>query len=201
MHCKTFLILILILPLYLAAHQPAPEPSFELRVDTKVELASVLLNYAYWDYYGKFRTPGYAYYNNMKAHFDPYRDHPSIQWFDSVSTNWNLGDPIYVVLWYDSLPMKQTIPFPLHATSQIDTITVQEYIARLNQFALDAGFEAYWEDNKPWHDSVINQLSTSADYPAYMKLLEDFYGDHKEQYTFLLAPLFNGVSFGPQVPN
>jgi hypothetical protein len=198
---KSILLLALFVPIILSAQQSQEEPSFELRVDPKIELASIVLNYAYWDYYGKFRTPDYTYYNNMKAHFDRYQDHSTIQWFDSVSTNWNLGDPVYVVLWYDSLPMKQTVPFPLHPTSQIDTIMVREYISRLNDFAEDSDFEGYWEGNKPWHDSVIQKLSETADYAAYMKILEDFYGDRKEQYTFLLAPLFNGVSFGPQVPD
>lgn len=201
MKLKVFCILIILVPHLLLAQQSQKEPNFELKVDPKIELLTILMNYSYWDYFGKFKTTEYKYYNNMKAHFDKFSKHPSIEWYNEASQNWNFDDPASVILWYDSLPLKQVVPFPLHSTSQIDTIVVKEFIEKLNQFAEDTDFKSFWKKNNPWHDSIIQDLKHSENYTNYLGQMESFYGEKKDKYVFILSPLFNGISFGPQVKN
>ena len=174
---------------------------FEIKIDPKIELVTTLLNYSYWDLYEKFKTKEFKYYNNLKKHFDKYKDHTTIKWFDKASRNWNLGDPVYAVLWYDKIPLKQKVPFPLIATSQINTTMVKVFIEKLNQFAKDTAFNKFWKENKVIYNNMINKIIDALPYRNYIKKFEDFYGEKKDKYTFILAPLFNGLSLGPLVKN
>jgi len=194
-----FILLIVLITNLLFAQNNQKNINFELKIEPKIELLTVLLNYSYWDYFGKFKSTKYEYYNNVKAHFDKYKEHPSIKWFNKASKNWNLDDPASLILWFDGIPLKQNIPFPLHATSQVDTNEAKQFIEKLNQFAEDTNFKQFWENNEATYASMLNKIKSSIPYENNIKLMEDFYGEIKGKFIFVLAPLINGASFGPQV--
>lgn len=171
---------------------------FEISIEPKMELLTIVLNYAKWPYCGNFRDTSYAYYKDMCKHFDKYNEHETIKWFKTASENWNLDDPYTAMLWFSGSPLKQTLSFPLHPTCQIDTSDMLEFVARLNQFADDADFQGYWTSSEKVRQAMINEIKKSLPYEQYTKLLEDFYGEVKSKFRFILAPLMNGASFGPQ---
>jgi len=201
MKIKTCFFLLILIPNLLLGQKNQKEPKFEIKIEPKMELLSILLNYSYWDYFGKFKSTEYEYYNNMKAHFDKYKEHPTVKWYDNVSKNWNADDPATIILWYGGIPLKQKVPFPLHATSKIDTVMVKVFVEKLNQFAEDTDFMQFWEANKGIYEKMLNRIKPLLPYEDYIKILEDFYGDSEKQFVFILAPVFNGYSFGPQVKN
>lgn len=197
---KNAILIALTLAFFVTSHAQN-KPKFEVKINPEMELLSIVLNYSYWDYFGKFKTTEYEYYNNMKAHFDKYKNHSTIQWFDDISKNWNADDPSTVIQWYEGIPLKQKVPFPLHASSQIDTVTVKIFIEKLNLFAEETKFWQFWEDNKNVYKKMQNKIDHLLPYDTYIKKLEQFYGEYDKQFVFILAPLFNGYGFGPQVIN
>lgn len=173
--------------------------NFEIKIDPRLELLSIVLNFADWPYIGKF-TQSHPYYQNMLAHFTPYQDHPAVQWIKQAGENWNLDDPATSILWVSDPPNMQIIhPYPLHPTSQISIPDFEKTIQLLNQFATDTNFIEFWQKNKSLYATYENEIKSLLPYQNHIQLMIDFYGEEKAYFKVFPAPLFNGASFGPQL--
>lgn len=201
---KTILPLCLALCLIFAAAcnttDQTNSSAFEIKVDPRIELLSILLNYSDWPYFGKFDDTTYGYYRDVREHFDSFKDHPAVAWFNQASENWNLDDPATVMLWLSPPPdMKLVNPFPLHPTSKMDTSDVKALAEMLNRFAKDTDFESFWQSHQSFYHDYVNTIKDVVPFDSLINIMTAFYNEDKSHFVYIVAPLFNRVSFGPQL--
>lgn len=198
---KTKIILFLILvSLTLQVSSQQLNEKITIKVDPRIELLSIFLSYTDWPFFGKFKDSTYVYYQKVQQHFDKYKDHPTIAWFEKASENWNLDDPPTLMLWVSDPPnMKQKYPYPLHPTCQLDTVEFQSLIKKLNEFADDTKFIDFWNENKGFYSQLEKDIKEIVPYDNFVHLMMNFYGEDKASYIFIPAPMFKWVSFGPQL--
>jgi hypothetical protein len=104
------------------------------------------------------------------------------------------------MLWVSNPPnMKQIHPYPLHPTCQLDTTEFQTLIRKLNEYAEDSKFIDFWNENLDFYVKIEKNISDLVPYNEYIKLISDFYGETKNMFVIIPAPLFKRVSFGPQL--
>jgi len=173
---------------------------FIIKVDPRIELLSIVMNYSEWPYYGKFTDSTYLYYKRVKKHFDKYKNHPAVKWFDKQGVDWNLDDPVTIMLWASNPSnMKIIHPFPLHPTSQMDTNDVKRTIDLLNQFAEVSGFEKFWQENQEYYQEYEQELVDLLPFEKYTNKMIKFFNEDKARFIFIPAPMLDRVSFGPQL--
>lgn len=199
MRTKIIVLFILLALIYNSSAQEINK-NFQIKIDPRIELLSIFLSYTDWTYFGKFEDSSYVYYQRVKDHFDKYKDHPSITWFEKTSENWNLDDPATLLLWVSNPPnMSQIHTYPLHPTCQLDTIEFQSLIEKLNEYADDTKFVDFWNENQDLYYQFEKDIKELVPYDKFVQLMMDFYGEDKAQFTFIPAPMFKWVSFGPQL--
>lgn len=199
-HIYRILVLCCISASFFHSPSIAQTPQFSLSVDPRIELLSIVLHYSEWPYFGKFDRPDYDYYNDMQQHFDAFKDHEAIKWFNEAGANWNLDDPATVMLWLSPPPnMKIVHPFPLHPTSQMDTTDLQATVDMLNKFVDDTNFMEFWARHKPLYRQLEDDTRNIVPYEKLTSLMMEYYNEEKARFVFILAPLFDRVSFGPQL--
>ena len=71
-----FLMILLVLSFQVRSQENNKTKSFEIVIDSRIELLSIFLSYSSWEYFGKFDDTTYIYYQKVKAHFDKFKDHP-----------------------------------------------------------------------------------------------------------------------------
>ncbi len=194
----TILFIICIQSFYVTSQEL--NKNFEIEIDPRIELLSIFLSYTDWPYFGKFEDSTYQYYQKVQAHFDKYKDHPNLAWFEKASENWNLDDLPTLILWVSNPPeMEQVHPYPLHPSCQLDTIEFQTLIMKLNEYAKDTKFIDFWNENQGFYSQCEKVIKEQLPYMMYVQLMMDFYGEHKGQFKFIPAPMFKWFSCGPQL--
>lgn len=179
--------------------KPAGE-QFKISVDPRIELLTIVMNYSEWDYYGKFKDSTYSYFSRVKSHFDEFKDHEAVKWFNEEGSDWNLDDPPTIMLWVSDPPnMKFIHPFPLHPTSQMDSNDAKKTIALLNKFAEDSDFGQFWQANQSFYKEYAADLKGILPFEKYTGMMCDFFKEEKAEFIFIPAPLINRASFGPQL--
>jgi hypothetical protein len=177
-----------------------PGPLFQIGVDPRIELVSIVLHLSEWDYFGKFETEGYRYAEEVERHFGRFRDHPAVTWFNVEGENWNLDDPVSAMLWL-SPPPAMTInrPLPLHPTCQISEDQFRQTVELLNRFAEESDFNGFWESHQDFYRSFTATTRSQLPFEDHLRLMMSFFGESKSRFVFILAPMINGASFGPQL--
>jgi hypothetical protein len=177
-----------------------PAPLFHIGVDPRIELVSIVLHFSEWDYFGKFEARDYRYAADVERHFGPFRDHPAVTWFNEEGENWNLDDPVSAMLWL-SPPPAMTIdrPLPLHPTCQISEDQFRKTVDLLNRFAEDSDFMGFWESHRGFYDSLASRIGAQLPFEDHLRLMMEFFGETRSRFVFVLAPMINGASFGPQL--
>ena len=193
------LIVILCVILFSETSAQTKKFDFQVEIDPRIELISIILHYSEWPYHGKFQDTNYGYFERVKKHFDSFKDHEAIEWFNKKGENWNLDDPTTLMLWLSNPPKMEIIqPLPLHPTCQMDTIMFKKTIAIVNKFAEDSDFMKFWKENESFYKSIEKQIIDLHPYNEYFKLLERFYGETKTAYRIVPALMLNNFCSGPQ---
>ena len=141
------------------------------------------------------------YSNNVESYFDDFADHPAVRYIDSLWGNGLSHDAQPTILLYHSDPpeLTQLITYSNYLLNRAyGEAPIQRMIALLRQFYNDSDFETFWNDHINFYTTMENQVKTALSDDDYISMLEDFYGETKNSYNIIPAPL-SGHGYGPQV--
>jgi hypothetical protein len=173
-------------------------------VDPRIELFNVIL------YLGDFRgfagntpltTLASPYLDGIEAAFGHFRGHPVVRHYEAMAERgfW-LGHPASAMLHLTDPPhLAERIP--------VNAFTVQmaggrepldTFLAQARPFAAESGFMDWFRGQAALHARLVAAYRNRLEW-NYVQDLVDYYGDRRESYTLILAPLSHGGGFGPRV--
>lgn len=184
---------------------PAAAPEVEVRVDPRVELASVV-----------FRLAGHPEYNQGKLeryveetddHFGPFRDHEAVRMARrlrrarGISYDACMSLAVHLDLDDDGETFAERIPFDPRPDSLERRWTVGEaraFLAALNDFAAASDFRAFFDRHRDLYDAAEGRLAALLDESAHLEWFETFFGERPGGRFRLVLGLLNGpMNYGP----
>ena len=77
---------------------------------------------------------------------------------------------------------------------------LNDFRAALVEFILESDFNNFFHSHSDYYNILIkNAEKTLQNKFTYKEILEEFYGELKNSYNLILAPLLKGGGYGPQV--
>jgi len=184
--------------------------SLTIRVDPRIELLSVI---QWLSNYGKiFRilTPYDSQYKSaMLAHFSSLKKHEAVLLLNEIISRpmsvdyppFAFGAPIEVML--HLMPDFTLNPAIFSNAFLVKRAGGEKMLQRLKKslrrFYQDSRFQAFFEECRPIYEQIVRNNVAAAGEKDYIGELEAFYGMKQGSYTFILAPLYAGVGFGPNI--
>lgn len=175
---------------------------FDIKVDPRIELLAIIQSFTDWPRVGAFTTLSFGYYEDVKTYFEPYRDHPSVQWFNkNLQGGWSYDAPPTAMLHLSSPPeVKIVLPFTKSLIQRGDgRENLDKMIHLMNQFIKDSNFMEFWERQQPFYEEFVKRVKELLPFDKYANLMMDFYGERKANFVFIPVPLFHGGGYGAQI--
>lgn len=182
----------------------ASAPEAVVTLDARIELFNVIL------YLSEFRgfggnTPltrlSFPYLDDVEARFGAFRGHPVVRQYETMAEHgfWLTHPP--------SAMLHLTQPPRLTERIPINDFTVRmaggrapldAFLAEARRFAAETEFMDWFDGRAPFHERIASRYRDRMEWD-YVQDLVDYYGDRRERYTLILAPLSHGGGFGPRV--
>jgi hypothetical protein len=195
----------LLLIAYLScAGTPQEEPrQLEIEVDPRIELlAAVQLLSGYNDRYGLLTRYEFEYKSDMQEYFEPYRDHPVVELFDSMSARGFSFDAPPAAMLHVSHPPE--LAPQVEFTEEIvvragGAEQLAAFLDGLRNFATTSDFMTFFASQVPAIAEMVDRTEALAEGEDYIATLESYYGMRQNSYHIVLAPLFHHGGYGPKV--
>jgi hypothetical protein len=185
------------------AQSDGPQPGLNVVVDPRIELLSVVQILSSYDQHtGLITKQSFAYKQDILNTFGQYRSHRAIKVFDRMSRNGFSFDAPPAVMLYLTPPPELAVHTPLTAyllERAGGEKKLGEFIAALREFAVEADFMSFYEQQQPFYDQIVANVSGMLSGTAELEAMEDYYGMQQHSYNIVLTPLFHAGGFGPSV--
>ncbi|UCD76462.1 MAG: DUF4932 domain-containing protein [Phycisphaerales bacterium] len=194
---------ILILMICGAAEAAAPVPSAVIvEVDPRIELlAAVQCLSDYDEWTGLLTRKEFSYKNQMKEHFEPYKDHPVVKLFGEMAhAGFAFDAPVAAILHHGPPPeLAQTVECDDELARRAGgRERLEKFFEELRDFAVQSSFVEFYEAHQPFYDAV-NKAALSKLEGVDISVLEEYYGVKQHSYHIIPAPLFHSGGFGPRI--
>ena len=202
---RRYLIVVLsfsILLLIHSAYSHAGGVEFEIKVDPRIELLAVIQSLTPWVKTNGFTHLDFQYYQDVKNHFSPYKNHRAVKWMkDNIKKNFCYDAPPAAMIHLSDPPdMKAVIPFSDYLLGRGGgEKNLGRMVEYFNEFAEDSKFMKFWKDHQSFYTEYTNRVKSLIPYEDFAGLMMKFYGERKEKFVFITAPLFHGGGYGAQV--
>ena len=179
---------------------PAAAPPVEVRVDPRIELASVVFHLSgerlgWTD--GNLRS---EYRTRALETFAPYRKHPAVKAAAALRAGYS--DPAEAILHFGNPPdLAERAPIPADAMRALGgEEAVRAWIEGLRAFARDTSFMAWFASERVSHEAMAEEVWALLAPLRVGDALADYYGGPTLRTRLILAPLvYRQIGFGPQV--
>ncbi len=169
-------------------------------IDPRIELLSIVQFLTEEKSGQEFSTKlDYSYTRDVQAHFQPFIDHPAVQKLTALR---QMGFS------YDALPklvLHASAPPELQLLCSLELYLIREaggnhnvetFFGFLRDFAVRSDFIGFFNAHKELYTNIVqNEANIIAD-NNYIEVLEAFYGETRNSYNIILAPLYDGHGFG-----
>lgn len=173
-------------------------------VDPRIELFGVIL------LLGGFRgfaghTPltglSFPYRDEVEARFGALRDHPVVGQYDRMAERgfWLTHPPSAMLHLTPPPELAERIPvndFTVRMAGGRESLDA--FLTQARDFAEASNFMAWFQEQEPFHRELAGRYRDRMAWD-YLQDLLDYYGDRRERYTLILAPLAHPGGFGPRV--
>ena len=185
----TSLILLKVTPV--SAQQATCQPE----VMETVELVSILARTAGFEEYNM--DMGGQYTKDTEAWFAPYKNHPTVSYFQNLRENYgiayNAPAGLAVNLDIESGRIKM-----VGKKEQLDSrwfdVDLDDCVARLNQFYTDTRFHEFFQQHHAFYDDVLHQYQTNVMKYFNQDWYSRFYGTEPGERFRLIIGFTNGGS-------
>ncbi len=134
--------------------------SFEVAVDRRIELFSILFRLAGAEEYGQATATGYL--AEVDRHFAPYRDHPAVAASRRVRQEAGIGfdAPMSLAVFLDDdlRLIRPLSPWPEALDDRWRKVDVAAYLADVRRFAADSGFDAFFTGQRAYFAGVEDRF-------------------------------------------
>jgi hypothetical protein len=179
-------------------------PGAAITVDPRIELFNVIL------YLGAFRGFGgntpltgldFPYLAGVEERFGPFREHDVVRQYEAMAARgfWLTHPPSAMLHLSPPPPLAEEIPvneFTVRMAGGREALDT--FLGGACRFADESGFMSWFQDQAPLHRAMVARYRDRLEWD-YVADLVEYYGDRRESYTVILAPLSHGGGFGPRV--
>ncbi len=143
----------------------------------------------------------FDYRTSVLEHFSPFAGHPAVQMFDRLSgepRKLNFSAPSNIMLYTDKdLVLRQDIQpddFVISRIYGLDSLNI--FLGLLQDFAEASGFNAFYQSNVQFYQTIIGQTLNHIGNHNYIKEIEDFFGRPQQSYNIVLVSLYGSLGYG-----
>jgi hypothetical protein len=197
---------LLLLPAILlpfpSAYALSDDIDFEIKIDPRIELLAVIQSLTPWAKTNGFTHLDFQYYRDVKNYFAPHKNHRAVKWMaDNIKKNFCYDAPPAAMLHLSDPPdLKANVPFSDYLLGRGRGETnLNTMIECFNEFAKDSNFMKFWEDQQPFYKEYVNRVKGILPYEDYARLMMNYYGEKRDKFVFIAAPLFHGGGYGTQL--
>lgn len=183
---------------------PEPQTSsatLEIKVDNRIELLAVVQHFTTWA--AKRHTKlDIAYKNEVEEYFAPYANHAAVQQYqDLIDDGFTYHIPPAYILCHSSLPaLEQVHDYSPELINRGGSKHQLEQLAiALKDFAEESNFMGFWESHQSFYAQLENDIKSNLKDRKYAELLENYYGEYKQSYALLAAPLFHAGGYAATI--
>jgi len=185
----------------LFGQKPASTPEFEIVVDPRVELMSIIFRLAGNNEYNQ---PGVIpYVENIRKHFDRFKDHPAAAMAKDLRKNSFIGfdAPMFLAIYLtDAIELKERVPFetPGVLDNRWNAETVRGFLKEIRRFVEDTHFIRFFKDNQKLYDIAVERAEEFVRSEVHLEWFGSYFGTQREGDFILSLTLNNGgPSYGP----
>lgn len=169
--------------------------NFEVRIDPCVELSIIAQYLSGAEPYTKLES---EYKARIDLYFDEYKNHDSINQIRKIhKQGFNYSKPFEIMI---SCSFENSIQL---SPSRIEIFeekfgegAVESYIDNLNDFAEVSNYNNFYNSEKEFYNSILDDVSKKFQETSCIKDLEHFYGYNQNSYTVILSTLLHTGGYG-----
>ena len=181
--------------------QDAKPRRIEVTADARMLLVTTVISLATeGKFYGKPVDEAYA--EAVRTRFADHREHPAVKTAAGlVRRGFSYDAPVGWILHFSDPPeLKQRHEPPDEIVKRAPTpAALDDFAAELRDFAKSADFAGFLESQKEAHAAFIKRVKDVLDAEGGVKRLEAFFGESRDSYTLIVAPLVGPHNYGPHV--
>src|SRR5579871_5714069 len=188
----------------LFASRAQADDTIPVRVDTRVELLSIVFRLAGAEEYNQSNSQS-PYAEEVARQFGPFKAHPAVKLAENVREEDGIGfDAVmsYAVhlksdKWEPKIPFRST---PKALDKRWKSDKAQAFLAALKQFAADSKAERFFADHKRYYAQAAERLSAELARRPYRAWLGSFFGARpKADFCAVVGLLNGGANYGVAV--
>jgi hypothetical protein len=185
------------------ADPAGPEAGLNITADPRLELlAAVQLISGYDRQTGLITREDFAYKEEVRRYFEPFRKHAAVRLFDRMSRSGFSFDAPPAVMLYLTPPPELAVHTPL--TPYLigragGAAPLNEFLAAMRDFARQSDFMSFYNQHQEFYAQMSAGVSAMLPGEQDLEVLEDYYGLQEHSYNLVLVPLFHAGGFGPRV--
>jgi hypothetical protein len=171
--------------------------SLQIGVDRRVELISILFRLAENPSYQKARGP---YADDVDRHFAPTREHPAVAATRELRARFSIGydAPIKLAVYLDASfkPLRPLSPTPPGLDKRWEGAPIDDYLAKVRDFAAKARFEEFFRAHAAYYQSVEGAFRSSLKTPIIPWFDAAFGARKGARYWVIPGLLTGGMNYG-----
>ena len=176
-----------------------PPGAFEVAVDRRIELFSILFRLAGAEEYGQATATGYL--AEVDRHFAPYRDHPAVEASRRVRQEAGIGfdAPMSLAVFLDDQLrlIRPLSPWPEALDQRWQKVDVGAYLADVRRFAADTGFDAFFTGQRAYFAGVEERFRALLRGGDPVAWFDRFFGARAgASYRLVPGLLTGGANYG-----
>jgi len=165
-----------------------------IKVDPRIELLAVVQHFTSWSQKGHIKSKT-SYKDDIDNYLGGFRYHPAAACVERmINSGFAYDAPVQFMLCHDDPPeLVQKTPYSYYLINRAGgEENLMELIDKLRDFAREAEFMVFFQAHKPLYDTLIAEVDSLFEGKNYVRALEDYYGESRNSYNFILSPLFSG---------
>lgn len=148
------------------------QSNLKIKIDDRMEALSIFYTLATVDTLDTKPTPS-IYYNDVKKYFEPYKNHPSLDWYRNLDT-WDKYDMCSMGLF-----LTDSYPFSVQSTPEITYIKsspITTFLQYFNKFYKECKVATFLKKHHKEYCKICNSAKQVVTNYSIFKEIHNFYG-------------------------
>lgn len=173
-----------------------------MMIDPRIELLAVVQAVGTYDeQYDLITNEDFNYKKEIMKGFSKFSNHEAVKVFNNMSReNFSYDAPPTAMLYLSNpLSLKVNQDFTDYLKSRGGEEKLNKFALEIRNFAIDTKFHEFFNKQKKFYNSVIEENAKVMGNTNYIDQLEQYYGMKQNSYNIILSPMFHSGGFGPRV--
>lgn len=173
-----------------------------MMIDPRIELLAVVQAVGTYDeQYDLITNEDFDYKKEIMKNFSKFSNHEAVKVFNNMSrASFSYDAPPTAMLYMSNpLSLKVNQDFTDYLKSRAGEEMLNKFALGIRNFAIDTKFHEFFNKQKKFYNSVIEENAKVMGTTNYIDQLEQYYGMKQNSYNIILSPMFHSGGFGPRV--